>query len=62
MPGPSGSSDGFTPNQWIQEPAMRELRVRCPQCKKWCEVNLDEGDLTEGGTSEGFECLNKRAE
>lgn len=34
---------------------MKELRVSCPSCHKVCEVHLEEGDLEEGQTTEGFE-------
>lgn len=38
---------------------MRELIVTCPECHEPCGVHLEEGDLRENSTTEGFEwtCL-----
>ena len=33
---------------------MRELRVKCPQCARWCGVDLECGDLAQGLTTEDF--------
>lgn len=34
---------------------MKELSVSCPKCNAWCDINLEEGELIEESTSEGFE-------
>jgi hypothetical protein len=33
---------------------VRELKVWCPTCLQECGVDLDEGDLAENSTTEGF--------
>ena len=34
---------------------MAALKVVCPQCAKYCDVPVEDGDLTENSTTEGFE-------
>lgn len=31
------------------------MDVQCPECKAWCQVPIEAGDLAENSTTEGFE-------
>lgn len=34
---------------------MPVMSIECPSCCKYCSVPIEEGDLIENGTTEGFE-------